>query len=429
MKIPRTLSMLLMLAPLAALLAAHDAPGTNRPTYDYPTEAVRVPLIGQIFSPLTWEQARDGVPEIKLLGKKEEEIEYIGDKKGLVDDQLWKESPSRIIYDGGKYHVWFMHLDTRTNKEGMGYQAKNFYLTSSDGYKWEVVGEIPNGKSGSFDDVWREGLQVVKHDGKFWMFYAGNTSDKTKALYGGRVNIYGIGLLVSDTPAGPWKPAVEGPLFTRSPDPKAWDHDMVNNPYPVHFKGKWYVYYKSSNRLLNGGSGRTRQGVAVADKITGPYTKYEGNPICDGHGSFAWVYRGGVTLMPFGYDLTEGRIDWSPDGLHFHEVDDPVSRGVKTPVFSSLYLPYDPLSGDPVTDKEPDQLWGLETRQTPNNNPVDWRLVRGTLTFNPVRKEVFTKELLKKIEGMDKEMRPSYWREVYDPGKIPKPVENNPQAQ
>jgi len=46
-----------------------------------------------------------------------------------------------------------------------------------------------------------------------------------------------------------------------------------------------------------------------------------------------------------------------------------------------------------------------------------------------VRKEVFTKELLKKIEGMDKEMRPSYWREVYDPGKIPRPVENKPQAQ
>ena len=425
---PCALPVFLILALLAALHAAQGAQETNGPT-QYPTEAVRIPLIGQIFSPLTWEQARDGVPEIKLLGTKEEEIEYIGPKKDLVDLKLWQESPSRIIYDGGKYHVWFMHLDNRINPEGMGYAAKNFYLTSADGYKWEVMGEIPNGEPGSFDDVWREGLQVVKYDGKFWMFYAGNTRDKTKTLYGGKVNIYGIGLLVSDTPAGPWKPAVKGPLFTRSLDPKAWDHDMVNNPYPVHFKGKWYVYYKSSNRLLNGGSGRTRQGVVVADKITGPYTKYEGNPICDGHGSLAWVYRGGVTLMPFGYDLTEGRIYWSPDGLHFHEVDDPVSRGVKTPVFSSLYLPYDPLSGDPMADKEPDQLWGLETRQTPNNKPVDWKLFRGTLTFNPVRKEVFTKELLKKIEGMDKEIRPSYWREVYDPGKIPRPVENKPQAQ
>ena len=28
------------------------------------------------------------------------------------------------------------------------------------------------------------------------------------------------------------------------------------------------------------------------------------------------------------------------------------------------------------------------------------------------------------IAGMEKEFRPIYWREVYDPGKIPKPVEN-----
>jgi len=403
---------------------ALPADGPAKSAYDYPTEAVRVPLVGQIFSPLTREQAKLGVPEIRLISKQEEEIEYIGDKKALVDDGLWKESPSRIIYHGGKYHVWFMHLDTRIKNEGLGFRAKNHYLTSSDGYKWEVIDQMPNGEPGSFDDVWREGLQVVKFDGKFWMFYAGNTRDPSKTLYGSKVNAYGIGLLVADNPAGPWKRAVEGPLFTRSEDPEAWDYDQVNNPYPVYFKGKWFVYYKASNRSINGGSGRTWQGVAVAvaGSITGPYTKYEGNPICDGHGSFAWAYRGGIALMPFGYDLSEGRIHWSPDGLHFHNVDDPVSRGIKTPVFSSLYLPNDPLCGDPVTDKEPDQFWGLETRQTANSNPVDWKLFRGTLTFNPVRKEIFTDELKKKIEGMDKEMRPVYWREVYDPGKIPKPV-------
>jgi len=401
---------------------ALPADGPAKSAYDYPTEAVRVPLVGQIFSPLTREQAKLGVPEIRLISKQEEEIEYIGDKKALVDDGLWKESPSRIIYHGGKYHVWFMHLDTRIKNEGLGFRAKNHYLTSVDGFNWEVIDQMPNGEPGSFDDVWREGLQVVKFDGKFWMFYAGNTRDPSKTLYGSKVNAYGIGLLVADNPAGPWNRAVEGPLFTRSQDPEAWDYGQVNNPYPVYFKGKWFVYYKASNRSINGGSGRTWQGVAVADSITGPYTKYEGNPICDGHGSFAWVYRGGIALMPFGYDLTEGRIHWSPDGLHFHNVDDPVSRGIKTPVFSSLYLPHDPLCGDPVTDKEPDQFWGLETRQTANSNPVDWKLFRGTLTFNPARKEIFTDELKKKIEGMDKEMRPVYWPEVYDPGKIPKPV-------
>ena len=89
------------------------------------------------------------------------------------------------------------------------------------------------------------------------MFYAGNTRDPSKTLYGGKTNAYGIGLLVADNPAGPWKRAVEGPLFTRSQDSEAWDYDQVNNPYPVFFNGKWFVYYKASNRSINGGSGRT----------------------------------------------------------------------------------------------------------------------------------------------------------------------------
>ncbi len=356
----------------------------TKPTpYDYPTEAVRIPLIGEVFSDLTFEQARKGVPEIKLLSKKEENIEYIGAMKDSIDLRLWQESPSRIIFHDGKYHAWFMHLNNMAPK-GIYGRAKNFYITSKDGYKWEVMGQLPAGEPGSFDDIWREGLQVVKFDGKFWMFYAGNTSDKSKIIRGD-VNTYGIGLLVADSPAGPWKRAVEQPLFTRGLNETDWDFDQACNPYPVYFKGKWFVYYKGSNLKLNS-TGRTWQGVAVADKITGPYSKSEGNPICDGHGSFVWAYRGGVTMLPFGYDLTEGRINWSPDGYRFHIVDYPLSRGVKTPIFSSFYLLNDPLCGDPLMTTEPNEIWGLETRQTEHTKPVDWKLFHGTIEFNTTKK-------------------------------------------
>ena len=350
------------------------------PPYDYPTEAVCVPLIGQIFSGLTWEQARKGVPEIKLISKKEEEITYTGLLKDAVNDRVWKESPSRIIYHNGKYHAWFMHLNVTKGRNEMGFDPKNFYVTSTDGYNWEVMCEMQNGEKGSFDDLWREGLQVVKYDNKFWMFYAGNTSDNSLVAKGKSVS--GIGLLVADKPDGPWKRAVDKPLFARSSNPNDWDYDQVNNPYPVYFNNKWYIYYKGSNVSLNG-TGRTWQGVAVSDNITGPYTKYEGNPICDGHGSFAWNFRGGVTMLPFGYDLTEGRIHWSPDGLHFHNVDAPLDREIKSPIFSSFYLPNDPLSGTVVTDKEPDEIWGLETKQA--ENAQDWKLVHGTVKFNSIK--------------------------------------------
>lgn len=147
-----------------------------QPSYEYPTKARRVRLRDQIFSCLTFEQARKGVPQIKLLSKKEEEIEYIGDKKDLIDLNLWQESPSRIIFHNGKYHTWIMHL-TFYREVGRLEKPKNYYLTSEDGYRWKVEAELPPGEPGSFDDFWREGLQVVAFDGKFWMFYAGNATD------------------------------------------------------------------------------------------------------------------------------------------------------------------------------------------------------------------------------------------------------------
>jgi hypothetical protein len=88
-------------------------------------------------------------------------------------------------------------------------------------------------------------------------------------------------------------------------------------------------------------------------------------------------------MLPFG---ANGKIHWSPDGLHWHNVDDPKSRKVATPIFSAFYLPHDPLSGTPVTREEPDEIWGLETRKTRNDSPRDWGIVRGTSTFNPVAK-------------------------------------------
>jgi hypothetical protein len=353
--------------------------GKAEPSYEYPTQARWSRLNNQIYNSLTFEQARRGVPEIKLLSNKQQEIEYIGDKKDLVDLKLWQESPSRIIFHNGKYHTWIMHI-TYYKEVGRIEEARNYYLTSDDGTRWKVETELLPGEPGSFDDFWREGLQVVAFEGKFWMFYAANATDDVKygndKRNGYRMN--GIGLLVADQPEGPWKRATDKPLFVRSEDPNAWDYDMTNNPYPVYFKGKWFIYYKSKNTQK--GITRTLQGVAVADAITGPYVKYENNPICDGHGSFVWAWRGGITMLPFG---AKGKIHWSPDGLHWHNVDDPASRRINTPIYSAFYLPHDPLSGTPVTREEPDQFWGLETRQSKNANPRDWSIVRGTATFNP----------------------------------------------
>jgi hypothetical protein len=373
---PLRLLTTLLFAPLAAL---HAADNPARPDITYPTDAVPVPFgpQGQIYSTLTMEQTRKGIPEIQIIDKKEEDIEpYIGEKGSLVDITRWQESPSRIIYHEGKYHTIIMHIG-RNKPDGRAV-AENIYVTSDDSYKWTVEGILPNGEAGSWDDKWREGATIVKFDGKFWMFYSGLSKNaEFQKKYRGS-----IGLLVADSPAGPWKRAVTEPLLQPSEDPAAWDHDYLNNPYPVYFKGKWFLYYKAANKKMFGGS--TNGGVAISDSITGPYYKQENNPLFDAHGSWAWVYRGGIAVLPF----RGGKIHWSPDGVHFTNVYTPRQGGFNAPLFSSFYLPNDPLSGDPVTQEEPDVIWGLETRQY-GPKPVeerDWDLFRGTISFNPVKK-------------------------------------------
>jgi hypothetical protein len=79
-------------------------------------------------------------------------------------------------------------------------------------------------------------------------------------------------------------------------------------------------------------------------------------------------------------------IHWSPDGLHWHTVDDPRSRGVTAPILSALYLPHDPLSGEPVTDKEPHTFWGLETDPKKEGGVNRYNMVHSAVEFNEVNK-------------------------------------------
>jgi len=371
------LAVMILCAMAGRLRAGKDAI-SGKLSYDYPTDAILQQVNDQIYSPLSFAQADAGVPEIRIIERKEEDIEYVGDKKDLIETRFWQESPSRIIYHNGKYHTWIMHIEKYIGIHGWDF--KNYYLTSDDGYRWNVEGEFPVGERGQFDDFRREGLQVLKFGGKFWMFYA--SAGRKRPVYDFKLN--GIGLLVADSPAGPWEYAVDGPIIKTSIDPTKWDCDGTNNPYPVYFKGKWYVYYKSSNNPQTGS--KTRQGVAISDSITGPYVKYENNPIFDGHGSFAWVYRGGIAVLPFSSQV----IHWSPDGIHFYNVYTPDGPGApKVPMLSAFYLPHDPLCGEPVTDQEPDEIWGLETRSFPmpkKGEPRDWNIIRSTVKFNPVKR-------------------------------------------
>ena len=82
-----------------------------------------------------------------------------------------------------------------------------------------------------------------------------------------------------------------------------------------------------------------------------------------GHGQFCWRYSHGVLMIPH----HQNWIHWSEDGIHFAAVaNDPnIVR------FGALYVPGDPLFGEPAGVEPSTRYWGFETIDKPR--PGDQR--------------------------------------------------------
>jgi len=52
-------------------------------------------------------------------------------------------------------------------------------------------------------------------------------------------------------------------------------------------------------------------------------------------------------------------------------------------IFGSLYVPYDPLFGDPVTNQPVTSFWGFESELMRQKDPRDWDVVRMEWGFGP----------------------------------------------
>lgn len=313
-------------------------------------------------------------PELRLLKKTQSPFIISNAKEFGFDEAIWQSDPSRIIFHGGKYHCWFINGYAKHKKDGMSWIL---YITSDDTHHWKAEGYVPLGPKGSCYDLEIEQADVVHHEGKFYLFSEGGTTNKEK--YGQKRA--GIFCLVAEKPQGPW--AQVGPDLLVKPEMdagKSWDSVHVNNPRHVFINGKWLMYYKSRRTMAE----QTRNGVAIADSLAGPYQKYEGNPQFYGHGLFSWRYKEGVLMMPFA-SASGSILCWSQDGLNFSQ---PIVRGGdKLFIFGSLYLPNDPLCGKPVTDQPVTKYWGFESvNRTPGKKPGNWDLVRIELEFGAVAK-------------------------------------------
>ena len=235
---------------------------------------------------------------------------------------VWCVAP--IFGKDGKVHVFHSRW---LSEYGMGGWLRRCEIAHSvadspEGpYRFVNVALAP--RPGYFDATTCHNPHIQYLDGKYYLFYMGN-SDNT-------VFTKRIGLAMSDSLDGPWQ-RMDKPLLDVGSEGE-WDDCCTTNPAFLRLpNGENRLYYKSWNtkeyREQTGAIRANRKyGLAISLSIDGNYERFSANPIIDfsvygGNRQVedAYVYiENGIYKMlmrDMGYfDHYVGLIFESPDGL------------------------------------------------------------------------------------------------------------------
>ncbi|MDW7691409.1 glycosyl hydrolase [Flammeovirgaceae bacterium SG7u.111] len=262
------------------------------------------------------------------------------DLKGdfAFEEGVTRRDPSDVIMVDGLYYVYYSKGTGKTYGFGTGDPEKKvfpwdktevWYATSKDGITWDEQGlAVGRGEAGAYDDRSVFTPQVLVHEGKYILVY-----QTVKFPYVNRVKNQ-VGMAISDSPRGPFKKLAE-PILSPSDDGEwlgeednrfyvkkqgSFDSHKVHDPTLVHFNDKFYLYYKGERmgEHKTFGGREIKWGVAISDKLEGPYVKSEYNPITNsGHELCVWKYDGGIAALIITDGPERNTIQWSPDGVNF----------------------------------------------------------------------------------------------------------------
>ncbi|NND31433.1 MAG: family 43 glycosylhydrolase [Saprospiraceae bacterium] len=254
------------------------------------------------------------------------------------EEGVVRRDPSAFIFENGKYYVWYSKStgptqgfagDIERDKVFPWDRCDIWYATSEDGWTWQEQGmAVPRGKEGAYDDRSVFTVEIMQHEGKYYLCY-----QTVKSPYNVRVKNQ-IGLAWSDSPEGPWTKSVD-PILSPA-DNGVWkgeeqnrfmvekkgdfDSHKVHDPCILPYKGKFYLYYKGEQmgEEITFGGRQIRHGVAIADEPLGPYVKSPYNPISNsGHEICVWPYQGGIASLITTDGPEKNTIQWAPDGINF----------------------------------------------------------------------------------------------------------------
>ena len=271
------------------------------------------------------------------------------------DGTVTRRDPSKVIRENGRYYVWYTHRHTAAPVSGCAKATDTvpardwdlseiWYATSDDGFIWQEQGvaapraarPAPGWRSVSTPDI-------LKWKGRFYLYYQAFSVHPSEAG-----DDCPVALSVADTPDGPWEP-LNQVVIPNGPE-DTWDSRSIHDPYPLVYKGKIYLYYKSDFDT-NRGCVRM-QGLATADDPRGPFTKHPLNPVLNsGHETTLFPFREGIAALAIRDGNEHFTIQYAADGVNF----DVAAISELLPVAAGPYVP------DAFTDTGDGRgiTWGL----------------------------------------------------------------------
>lgn len=253
------------------------------------------------------------------------------------EEGVIRRDPTAVIKVHDLYHCWY----TKGEGETKGFtgnpddkvfpwdKTEVWHATSADGITWKEQGPaIQAGKSGSYDDRAVFTPEVLAHEGCYYLVYQTVQFPYTNRQF------EEIALAWSDSPFGPWTKS-DAPILSPEKDGEwggdednrfnvkskgSFDSHKVHDPCLMFFNNKFYLYYKGETmgESMNMGGREIKHGVAIADKVTGPYVKSEYNPISNsGHEVAVWHHNGGIASLITTDGPEKNTIQWAKDGINF----------------------------------------------------------------------------------------------------------------
>ncbi len=263
-------------------------------------------------------------------------LEPVGRILELKDWRVWGCSP--IDGSDGKVHVFFSRWPVETGHEGWVTHSEVAHAVADrpEG-PYRVIGTALKGRG---RDAWDADMihnpTVHKVGSRYALFYIGNNVGLARRGNAPPSSTQRIGLAMADSLDGPWKRVGDGPILDVSPNRKDWDSYITVNPALLeHPNGQFWLYYKAWDKYNSGDIRKI--GLAVADRIEGPYRRHPANPLIDFSSRgplwledpYAFIENGKFYLIARDHGFftgqannavpTPGLLFVSPDGVRWSE--------------------------------------------------------------------------------------------------------------